>query len=109
MRLNKRIRGGRWPKSWPITEWTLQSSSSRTATSCHGAWIHLCALSGRDKEGKFSAEGSAGERDRGHRGSNHMLNDQPRLFFVHFWGNDETSKLLPGLHKALSDVSTAKK
>lgn len=40
---------------------------------------------------------------------NHMLNDQPRLFFVHFWGNDETSKLLPGLHKALSDVSAAEK
>jgi biotin operon repressor len=40
---------------------------------------------------------------------NHMLNDQPRLFFVHFWANDETSKLLPGLHKALSEVSIAKK
>lgn len=40
---------------------------------------------------------------------NHMLNDQPRLFFVHFWANDQTSKLLPGLRKALSDVSTAKK
>ncbi|HET7401507.1 MAG TPA: DUF1259 domain-containing protein [Usitatibacter sp.] len=40
---------------------------------------------------------------------NHMLDDQPRLFFVHFWANDDTSKLLAGLHKALSDVSTAKK
>ncbi|MGE5094749.1 MAG: DUF1259 domain-containing protein [Betaproteobacteria bacterium] len=40
---------------------------------------------------------------------NHMLNDQPRLFFVHFWANDETSRLLPGLHKALLDVNTAKK
>jgi uncharacterized protein DUF1259 len=40
---------------------------------------------------------------------NHMLDDQPRLFFVHFWANDETSKLLPGLHKALSDVRIAGK
>lgn len=40
---------------------------------------------------------------------NHMLNDEPRLFFVHFWAHDDTSKLLPGLRKALSDVGTAKK
>jgi len=39
---------------------------------------------------------------------NHMLDEEPRLFFVHFWANDDTAKLLPGLQKALSDVSTAK-
>jgi uncharacterized protein DUF1259 len=37
-----------------------------------------------------------------------MLDEEPRLFFVHFWANDDTAKLLPGLQKALSDVSTAK-
>ena len=40
---------------------------------------------------------------------NHMLDDQPRLFFMHFWANDETGKLLTGLHEALSHVSTAKR
>ena len=39
---------------------------------------------------------------------NHMLDDEPRLFFVHFWANEETARLLPGLRRALSDVSTAK-
>jgi len=23
---------------------------------------------------------------------NHMLNDEPRLFFMHFWANDQTRK-----------------
>lgn len=40
---------------------------------------------------------------------NHMLNDAPRLFFLHFWGNDDTAKLLAGLEQALSRVKTAKK
>ena len=37
---------------------------------------------------------------------NHMLNDEPRLFFMHFWANDQTEKLLPGLKLALSLVNT---
>ena len=37
---------------------------------------------------------------------NHMLNDEPRLFFMHFWANDQTEKLLVGLKLALSRVST---
>jgi len=28
---------------------------------------------------------------------NHMLNDEPRLFFMHFWANDQTEKLLSGV------------
>src|SRR5262249_32797176 len=28
---------------------------------------------------------------------NHMLNDEPRLFFMHFWANDEAIKLARGL------------
>src|SRR5213075_3190784 len=28
---------------------------------------------------------------------NHMLDDQPRLFFLHFWANDDVNKLASGL------------
>jgi hypothetical protein len=31
----------------------------------------------------------------------HMLNEQPRLFFVHFWANDDAQKLAKGLQAAL--------
>ena len=39
---------------------------------------------------------------------NHMLDDEPRLFFMHFWANDQTDKLLSGLKLALSRVNIAK-
>ena len=39
---------------------------------------------------------------------NHMLNDQPRLFFLHFWANDDVAKLANGLKAALAHVNTAK-
>jgi hypothetical protein len=39
---------------------------------------------------------------------NHMLNDQPRLFFLHFWANDDVNKLANGLKAALAKVNTAK-
>jgi len=43
---------------------------------------------------------------------NHMLDDEPRLFFMHFWAHDDLSKLLTGLHAALGQIavqrSTAK-
>jgi hypothetical protein len=39
---------------------------------------------------------------------NHMLNDQPRLFFMHFWANDELGKLTAGLKAALSKMNVAK-
>lgn len=39
---------------------------------------------------------------------NHMLNDQPRLFFMHFWANDDVKKLANGLKAALANVNTAK-
>ena len=35
----------------------------------------------------------------------HMLDDQPRLFFMHFWANDDLSKLLTGLSAALDKVA----
>jgi hypothetical protein len=31
----------------------------------------------------------------------HMLNEQPRLFFLHFWANDDVSKIAQGLKTAL--------
>jgi hypothetical protein len=37
-----------------------------------------------------------------------MLTEQPRLFFMHFWGNDEPAKLAKGLRSAL-DATNSKK
>ena len=39
---------------------------------------------------------------------NHMLDDQPRLFFVHFWANDDAAKLARGLRAALDKVNIAR-
>jgi biotin operon repressor len=39
---------------------------------------------------------------------NHMLDDEPRLFFMHFWANDDAQKLARGLRAALDRVDTAK-
>ena len=39
---------------------------------------------------------------------NHMLADEPRLFFVHFWANDEAAKLAHGLRAALDRVAVRK-
>jgi hypothetical protein len=39
---------------------------------------------------------------------NHMLNDQPHLFFMHFWANDDAGKLARGLKAALDKVNLAK-
>jgi hypothetical protein len=39
---------------------------------------------------------------------NHMLDDQPRTFFVHFWANDDAGKLAQGLRAALDKVNVAK-
>jgi Domain of Unknown Function (DUF1259) len=39
---------------------------------------------------------------------NHMLDDRPRLFFMHFWANDDVNKLANGLKMALAKVNTAK-
>ncbi len=35
---------------------------------------------------------------------NHMLNDEPRAFFVHFWANDDALKLAKGLRAGLDAV-----
>jgi hypothetical protein len=39
---------------------------------------------------------------------NHMLDDQPRMFFMHFWANDDAAKLAKGLHAALAKVNVKK-
>ena len=39
---------------------------------------------------------------------NHMLDDQPRLFFMHFWANDDAAKLSRGLRTALDKVHLAR-
>jgi hypothetical protein len=39
---------------------------------------------------------------------NHMLDDNPRMFFVHFWAHDDLNKLLTGLHAALAEVAVKK-
>src|SRR3954470_21135885 len=36
---------------------------------------------------------------------NHMLDDQPRLFFMHFWGVDTPEKLAEGLKAALDKIA----
>jgi hypothetical protein len=38
----------------------------------------------------------------------HMLDEEPRLFFMHYWANDDLGKLLKGLHAALDHVAVAK-
>jgi hypothetical protein len=38
----------------------------------------------------------------------HMLDEQPRLFFMHFWANDDAIKLAKGLRAALDKTASAK-
>jgi hypothetical protein len=35
-----------------------------------------------------------------------MLDEQPRLFFMHFWANDDAVKLATGLKAALEKTKT---
>ena len=38
----------------------------------------------------------------------HMIDKQPRLFFVHLWANDDAIKLAKGLRVALDKMANAK-
>jgi hypothetical protein len=40
---------------------------------------------------------------------NHMLDDEPRAFFIHFWANDDAVKLAKGLRAGLDAVHVAPK
>jgi hypothetical protein len=39
---------------------------------------------------------------------NHMLGDEPRCFFMHFWANDDAAKVAKGLKAALDKIDVAK-
>lgn len=39
----------------------------------------------------------------------HALNDQPRIFYLHFWANDDAVKLAHGLRAALDHTKSASK
>jgi hypothetical protein len=36
----------------------------------------------------------------------HMLDEQPRLFFLHFWANDNAEKLARGLRAAIDKTTS---
>ena len=38
----------------------------------------------------------------------HMLEESPRLFFLHFWANDDALKLARGLRAALDKTNSVK-
>src|ERR1700682_5177822 len=38
----------------------------------------------------------------------HMLDEQPRMFFIHFWANDDAAKLARGVRTALETTALAK-
>ena len=38
----------------------------------------------------------------------HMLDEQPRMFFIHFWANDDAIKLAKGIRAALDKTAVAK-
>jgi hypothetical protein len=38
----------------------------------------------------------------------HMIDEQPRLFFMHFWANDDALKLARGVRAALDQTNSAK-
>jgi hypothetical protein len=35
-----------------------------------------------------------------------MLTEQPRLFFMHFWANDDALKLAQGLRAAIGETAS---
>jgi len=39
---------------------------------------------------------------------NHMLAEEPRLFFMHFWANDQADRVVTGLRAALDKVAVVK-
>ena len=39
---------------------------------------------------------------------NHMVDEEPRLFFMHFWAHDDAKKLAQGLKAALAHINLAK-
>jgi len=40
---------------------------------------------------------------------NHLIHEQPRIFFLHFWGVDSAKKIAAGLKEALSQTGKKSK
>jgi hypothetical protein len=38
----------------------------------------------------------------------HMLTEEPRIIFMHFWANDDAIKLAKGIRAALDKTASAK-
>ena len=38
-----------------------------------------------------------------------MLSEEPRVFFVHFWANNDAQQLAKGLRAALAKIAVAKR
>ena len=38
---------------------------------------------------------------------NHLLNEEPHLFFIHFWANDDAATLAQGLRASLDKANHA--
>ena len=51
---------------------------------------------------------AAGVMELGAALHNHMLDDQPHLFFMHFWANDDAQKLAKGLRAALDKINVTR-
>ena len=39
---------------------------------------------------------------------NHMLDDEPRTFFIHFWANDDAVKLATAMRAALDATKASR-
>ena len=39
----------------------------------------------------------------------HMLDEEPRMFFIHFWANDDALKLAKGVRAALDKTAVAQR
>jgi hypothetical protein len=38
-----------------------------------------------------------------------MLDEEPRMFFIHFWANDDALKLVKGVRAALDKTAVAQR
>ena len=36
----------------------------------------------------------------------HLIDEEPRLYFMHFWANDDAAKLAKGLREALDQTAS---
>ena len=85
--------------------WRRGSTSSRPAAARPPSPAILC-LSGDEVNPVINALRTNGiEVTAVH---SHMLDEQPRLFFLHFWANDDAIKLARGLRAALDKTASTR-